>query len=196
MDLDREGQSNAAPLVDDATAHTLVIEDGVILKSVRRPADLLRLVLVLVGAVLVLAVAYFASNTASGIGADVTDALQGLPGWLLLPISLVSGLGILILPVGVAIDLVARRRGRQLVDSLGTSVVAILIVAGLAWAAQRYAPDSLWRALSDDERREATRAWALCWPSSYRSAMRPPKAWWQALSQPLSPFCCDTGGNR
>ena len=155
MDLDREGQSHTTPLADDVTAPTLVIEDGVVLKSVRRPADLLRLVLVVVAAVLTLAIAYFASNTASGIGADVTDALQSLPGWLLLPISLVSGLGILILPVGVAIDLLARRRGRQLVDSLGASVLAILLVAGLAWAAQRYAPDSLWRALSGDAERSA-----------------------------------------
>jgi len=124
-----------------------VIEDGAITRLVRRPADLVRLVLVLVSAVLVLAIAYFAANTTSGIGTDVTDALQALPSPILVGLSLVSGLGILLLPVVVAVDLLVRRRGRQLIDSLGAAVAAIILLSALGWAAEQYAPDALWRAL-------------------------------------------------
>ena len=135
-------------------ARTLVIEDGVVSKSVRRPADLVRFVLVILVSLAVLAIAYFASNTANGIGTDVADALQKLPGWLLLPLSLISGLGILILPVVVAVDLLVRRRGRQLIDALGAAVVSIIVVTVLAWAAEKYAPDGLWRAVNGDATRD------------------------------------------
>ena len=128
--------------------HTLVIEDGVVSKIVRRPADLLRLVLVIVASLLVLALAYFAANTTSGIGTDVADALQKLPAWLQVPISVIAGLGILLLPVGVAVDLLIRRRGRQLVDALVAAFFAMVLVTALAWAAQRYAPETLWKAVS------------------------------------------------
>lgn len=139
----------------EAAARTLVIEDGVISKSVRRPADLLRLVLALLLAAIALGLAYFAANTASGIGTDVADALQSLPGWLLAPISLVSALGILGLPVAVAIDLLVRRRGRQLVDALASAVMAVVAVSLLGWAAQQEAPAGLWAAIAGSAGRDA-----------------------------------------
>jgi len=137
-----------SPVGDGLTRPTMVIEDDVVSKTVRRPADLVRLVLVLVVAALVVAIAYFASNTTSGIGADVAVALKKLPDWVLLPISLISGLGLLLLPVGVAVDLLVRRRGRQLVDALIATVIAMLLLTVLTWVAEHYAPDALWAAIS------------------------------------------------
>ena len=140
---------------DDATNHTLVIEDGVIPGRLRRPADLLRFALALLAVAAVFLLAYFATSTASGIDKDLVTASQRLPGWVVLPVSIVAGLGILLLPVGVAVDMLLRRRGRQLVDAIVAYVVATVVVGLAMWAATRYGSDRLWFSLAgaDDRSR-------------------------------------------
>jgi len=107
---------------------TVVIEDGVIPRRVRRPGDVLRLSLALLGIALVVAAAYFLSGTSTGVEQDVIEVANKLPSLLLVGLNFISALGLLALPVGGAIDLLVRRRGRQLVDA----IIAMLVATGIA----------------------------------------------------------------
>ncbi|GAB3882183.1 lysylphosphatidylglycerol synthase domain-containing protein [Terrabacter terrigena] len=101
-------------------------------ERVRRPADVARLVVALLLLVLGLLVADLASGTRGAVEQDLTDVTSGLPRVLLTLLSLVSGIGVLLVPIGVGIDLVVRRRGLQLIQALGAAVVAGVIVIVLA----------------------------------------------------------------
>jgi hypothetical protein len=132
-------------LVDDdgAFSSTLVIEDGVIPRRVRRPADLLRLAIALVAFAVIVALTYFLNATSAGIEQDLVQASTGIPALLGNALNIIGGLGVLLLPVAAGIDLVVRRRGRQLVDALTAAflgVVLSVIIAGLVAA---YGPAQL-----------------------------------------------------
>ncbi|MFN8167757.1 MAG: lysylphosphatidylglycerol synthase transmembrane domain-containing protein [Candidatus Nanopelagicales bacterium] len=132
-------------LVDDdgAFSSTLVIEDGVIPRRVRRPADLLRLAIATVAFAVIVALTYFLNATSAGIEQDLVQASTGIPALLGNALNIIGGLGVLLLPVAAGIDLVVRRRGRQLVDALTAAflgVVLSVIIAGLVAA---YGPAQL-----------------------------------------------------
>ncbi|KJK13413.1 hypothetical protein UB45_03680 [Terrabacter sp. 28] len=101
-------------------------------ERVRRPADVVRLVVALLLLVLGLVVADLAAGTRGAVEQDLTDVTSGLPRVLLTLLSLVSGIGVLLVPIGVGVDLVLRRRGLQLIQALGAAVVAGVIVIVLA----------------------------------------------------------------
>ena len=117
---------------DDDTHGTLVIEDGVIPRRVRRPADLIRLSLAILGMAVLVAVAYFLSATSTGIEQDVTQVSGRLPSFLLLALNVIGALGLLGLPIAAAIDLLVRKRGRQLVEAIGAMVVATALAVLIA----------------------------------------------------------------
>lgn len=108
---------------------TLVIEDGVIPPRVRRPTDLLRVVLAVFLMALIMTFAYFASNTTNGIQHDVNTGANGLPALLVLVANVISVLGVLILPIATAIDLLLRRRNRQLLEAVAALAFVVLAVA-------------------------------------------------------------------
>ena len=110
-------------VVDDGGAFsTLVIEDGVIPRRVRRPADLLRLAIALVAFAVTVAITYFLNATSAGIEQDLVQASTGLPAIAGTVLNLIGGLGVLLLPVAAGIDMIVRRRGRQLVDAMARCV--------------------------------------------------------------------------
>ncbi len=125
-------------VVDDGGAFsTLVIEDGVIPRRVRRPADLLRLAIALVAFAVTVAITYFLNATSAGIEQDLVQASTGLPAIAGTVLNLVGGLGVLLLPVAAGIDMIVRRRGRQLVDAMAAAflgIVLAVLVAGLVAA--------------------------------------------------------------
>ncbi len=133
---------------DDDTQGTLVIEDGVIPRRVRRPADVIRLSLALVGVAVVVAIAYFLSGTSTGIEQDVTQVSGRLPSLILVTLNLIGGLGLLALPIAAAIDLLVRRRGRQLVDAIGAMVVGIALAVLIAALVALYGSAKLLLALT------------------------------------------------
>lgn len=112
---------------------TLVIEGNVIPRRLRRPWDLFRLVLVLLGSAAVFTTAYFATATTSGIDKDISGGITKIPGWLLSIAEVIGVLGILGLPIAVAVDLLLRRRGRQLLEALGAMVLTLFLVSLLIW---------------------------------------------------------------
>ncbi len=113
---------------------TLVIEDGVIPRRLRRPLDLARFVIALLIAAAILLVAYFATETAAGLDTDLDTGAALLPSLLVLVLNVVGGLGTLGLPIAAAVMLVLRDRVRQLFDALVALLVAILLLAGASFA--------------------------------------------------------------
>ena len=139
---------------------TVVIEDGVIPRRVRRPADLLRMALALLAAVAIVVVSYFLNSTSTGIDQDLTNASNRLPSLLMLALNIVAGLGVLALPLVAAIDLLARRRSRQLVEAVGALVVAAVLALLVATAVRELGSEQLIIAITNlsDPRRAGPRS--------------------------------------
>ena len=121
----------------------LVIEEGVLNRRLRRPADLARFATVCVSILAVGLLAYVAHRTTSGIDQDITQGANTLPRLLILAANIVSGLGAIIFPAAVSLDLIMRRRGRQLIESLGGMLITILLLAIASWALVRFGSNRL-----------------------------------------------------
>lgn len=130
------------------TAKTLVIEDGVIPRRVRRPSDILRFLLALGIAAGTLVSASVAASTLAGIESDLTATAQYLPGWASLPLSALSGFGLLVLPVGVSVDLLLRGRGRVVFEAAVAFLLSTIVMTLLAAYVLSAAGDGLWFALA------------------------------------------------
>ncbi len=114
---------------DDAT---VVIEDGVIGKRLRRPMDLVRLLVAVLAMAAIAAIAFFATSTTTGLGTDLTEASRRLPDPLVLVMNVIGGLGLLTLPVAAAVDMLVRGRGRQLLDALLGLFLAVALLSGVS----------------------------------------------------------------
>ena len=127
------------------TAHssTLVIEDAVLKRRLRRPADLARFASAALGIVAVSLLAYVAQSTTSGLDQDITQGANRLPSVLLVAASLVSGFGALTLPVFATADLLVRRRTRQLIESIGAFLATLLFLSLASWAVTKFGSDRL-----------------------------------------------------
>ena len=94
-----------------AATSTLVIEDTVLDRRLRRPADLARFAFTLIAVASVALLAYVAQSTTTGIEQDIYQGTSRLPAALILITNLISGLGTLIFPVIVSLDLFVNVRG-------------------------------------------------------------------------------------
>ena len=101
-------------------------------ERVRRPVDGVRLAVAVVLLVVGLVVADLAVDTRGAVEQDLTEATSGLPRLVLTLLGWMSGIGVLLLPIGVGADLLARRRPMQLIQALGAAVVAGILVIVLA----------------------------------------------------------------
>jgi hypothetical protein len=120
--------TEAATAPIHAIDHTLVIEDGVIPRRLRRPLDLARFLLSIVIAGAIVLVAYFATQTAAGIDTDLTTGAALLPSLVVLALNVVGGIGTLGLPIAAAVALMIRGRVRQLFDALLALLIAIILL--------------------------------------------------------------------
>ena len=111
---------------------TIVIEDGVIPRRLRRPLDLARLALALALAAGAVALGWFATGTATGLEEDLAGGARLLPNAVVLVLNIIGGIGTLLLPIGGAIALIIRRRVRQLFDALVALLVAAVVLTGLS----------------------------------------------------------------
>ena len=125
------------------TKTTLVIEEGVLNRRLHRPTDLVRFITVSISIAAVGLLAYVAHRTTTGIDQDITQGANTLPAALILLANIVSGFGAIVFPAAVAIDLVARRRGRQLIESLGGMLLTMVVLALATWALVRFGSDRL-----------------------------------------------------
>lgn len=117
-----------------AATSTLVIEDTVLDRRLRRPGDLARFAFTLIAIAAVALLAYVAQSTTTGIEKDIYQGARRLPAAIILITNLISGLGTLIFPAVVALDLLIRKRPRQLMESVGGLLVSVLILSLITWA--------------------------------------------------------------
>ena len=117
-----------APASPPDLDQTLVIEDGVIPRRLRRPLDLARFVLAILITAAIVLVAYFATETAAGLDTDLTTGAALLPSLLVLALNVIGGLGTLGLPIAAAVMLVLRGRVRVLFDALVALLLAIILL--------------------------------------------------------------------
>ncbi|HCK79761.1 MAG TPA: hypothetical protein DHW34_07085 [Actinobacteria bacterium] len=125
-----------------------VVSEAPLPTAVRRPRDLLRLVITLLAAAAVLVFASLAATTASGAEIDLIGVVTGLPAALLRVVILLGGLGLLIIPVAVSIDLLVRRRVRQTITALGAAAVTGALALGLRLALVALQPPRVIEALT------------------------------------------------
>ncbi len=124
----REAADEGAP----APVPDVEVIEPPIPERVRRPADGVRLAAAVLLLVLGLLAADLAAGTRGAVEQDLTDATSGLPRLLLTLLGWMSGIGVLLLPIGVGADLLVRRRPMQLIQALGAAVVGGILVIVLA----------------------------------------------------------------
>jgi uncharacterized membrane protein YbhN (UPF0104 family) len=129
-----------------ARAPALVVEDHRA-RRIRRPIDLLRCLVAILGIVVVAGIGLLARNTASGIEIDAVDASQRLPHPVLALLGIAADFALLLWPAALAIRQVSRRQGRRLGEAVLTGAAAIALIA-LANVALRNAAGPLYDAIA------------------------------------------------
>jgi uncharacterized membrane protein YbhN (UPF0104 family) len=106
----------------------LLVEDQ-LARRIRRPIDLLRCLLALLGVVVVAALGVFAGATTTGVEIDARGASLRLPHALLSLLGVVATLALILLPAALAIRQLSRRQPRRLAEAILTGSAAILVIA-------------------------------------------------------------------
>ncbi|MGP3942176.1 lysylphosphatidylglycerol synthase transmembrane domain-containing protein [Streptomyces sp. 6N106] len=115
---------------------------------VHRPADLLRLLLGVLGMAVVLAIAAFAHGTTAGLEKDIGHGANQAPPLLIDFAGLTAGVAVLVLPVAFAFERLIKRDGLRIADGVLAAVLAHGVsLATDLWVA-RAAPDSIREALT------------------------------------------------
>lgn len=130
-------------MTQEAFASTLVIEDAVLDRRLRRPGDLARFALALGAIAAATLLAYIAQSASTGLGQDLSQGANKLPSLIILVTNLVSGFGVLVFPLIATIDLLVRKRTRQLVESLGGLFATMLFLSIASWAVIELGSDRL-----------------------------------------------------
>ena len=120
----------------------MVIEDGIVTRRVRRPSDLLRFALAVGVSVALLAFASILESTITGLDSDLAKSATYLPSWLALPLGFLSSVGLLLLPIGVAINLALRKRGRVIAEAAAGFLLSAIVLTALSWYLQSRAADA------------------------------------------------------
>ena len=132
--------------VDIAPASGLIVQDHRA-RRIRRPIDLLRCLLAVLGIFVVAGIGLLARNTASGIEIDAVDASLRLPHPVLALLGIAADFALLLWPAALAIRQVMRRQPRRLVEATLTGAVTIALIA-LANVALRQAAGPLYDAIA------------------------------------------------
>src|SRR5215510_8039223 len=138
--------AGTADQVDIAPAPRLIVEDHRA-RRIRRPIDLLRCLLAVLGIFVVAGIGLLARNTASGIETDAVDASLRLPHPVLALLGIAADFALLLWPAALAIRQVSRRQPRRLVEAILTGAVTIALIA-LANVALRQAAGPLYDAIA------------------------------------------------
>nr|WP_308433724.1 lysylphosphatidylglycerol synthase transmembrane domain-containing protein [Streptomyces hiroshimensis] len=115
---------------------------------VHRPADLVRLLLGIVGIALVLALAAFAHGTTTGLARDISESTGRAPQLLASFAGLAANIAIFIVPVAFAVERLIKRDGLRIADGVLAAVLAHGVsLATDLWVA-RTAPEAIRAALT------------------------------------------------
>jgi len=113
----------------NGSARAPIIDDGAIKKRIRRPLDLARFVVAIALAAATTALGYFATSTTAGLDTDLEGGVALLPSLVVLALNIVGGIGSLGLPVAGSINLIVRRRFRQLFDALVALFLTVTVLS-------------------------------------------------------------------
>lgn len=139
-----ESGSAAPSRPDDASPRRQVLLVDAPLTRVRRPADLLALVIAVLAIVFVLLLAVYGNATTQGVTEDVQSAVANvLRQVLLLPVTVLEGLVTFFLPIVVLVDRVMRRSWRSALEALATGLVAALLAQGALLVLDTIGPSPL-----------------------------------------------------
>ncbi|HEV8280173.1 MAG TPA: lysylphosphatidylglycerol synthase transmembrane domain-containing protein [Streptosporangiaceae bacterium] len=138
--------AGTADQVDVARAPGLVVEDHRA-RRIRRPIDLLRCLVAILGVFVVAGIGLLARETASGIEIDAVNASLRLPHSVLALLGIAADFALLLWPAALAIRQVSRHQARRLVEAALTGAAAIALIA-LANVALRGAAGPLYDAIA------------------------------------------------
>ena len=130
-----------------APAPLLIAEDH-LQPRIRRPVDLLRLVVGCVAIALLVGAGLIAHGTETGAEADIAAAGHRLPGALLALLGLASTLALLVLPVALAVRQLARSESRRLAEAILTSAVTLAVVVAANTLLRHHPAARLYKALA------------------------------------------------
>lgn len=144
----REESGAAAGQQDDGAEGPVIIEEGVLSARLRRPLDVVRMLLALLLCVFIFGFVWLAANASADLDEELLTASRRLPDALTLLLSAFASLGLLTLPVAVGIDLLIRRRGRLLFDAVVGLFMAVTVLTVMSLFVEQVAPDWLHAALA------------------------------------------------
>jgi glycosyltransferase 2 family protein len=125
---DRDGRAGMPAQADTVPVPGLIVEDQRA-RRVRRPIDLLRCLLAVLGIVVAIGIGLLAGATARGVQIDAVGASSRLPHPVLALLSVAATLALLLWPAALAIRQLARRQSRRLAEAVLTGGATIGLVA-------------------------------------------------------------------
>jgi hypothetical protein len=117
-------------------------------RRIRRPVDLLRCLLSCIELVALAVAGIAASATTSGAETDIAGASRRLPHALLVVAPPVALFGLLILPVAMAVQVLARRQFRRLAEAVATGALAAAVTVAANDLLARPAASRLYYAIT------------------------------------------------
>nr|WP_309032156.1 MULTISPECIES: lysylphosphatidylglycerol synthase transmembrane domain-containing protein [Streptomyces] len=126
-------------------------DEPLLAARVHRPSDLMRLLAGLLAIGLVIAVAYFAHATTSGLEQDINKGAGGAPDVFVKIAGLVSSIAVLLVPVAFAIERLIKRDGLRIADGVLAAVLAHGVTLAVDLWVARAAPDTIRDALTQSQ---------------------------------------------
>ncbi len=166
VEVTGQGRTDAAPpapadpphsvtspleLTEDAPIQAPVVIEPTPKRRIRQPADLGRTIISVVGAALLVALGQIAVGTTSGVEQDILGVSAYIPSWVLDVVAVIVVLGLLALPVTIAVDQIVRRRSAWILDELLAAALGFLLAYGLSLVLSAYASRDLLDALTRGE---------------------------------------------
>ena len=128
----------------DAEQPPVLIDEPDEVRRSRRPLDATRMALTGAAIVFVVVLSLTASRTVAGIEGDLNEASALVPGWLLLPLTLVSAFSTLTLWIGFVGLEIAQRRARVAAEMVIAGIATAVLLGVLsAWLRSELAPEAL-----------------------------------------------------
>ena len=135
--------TTSAVVVDEQQPPVLIDEPVQVRRS-RRPLDASRLALTVAGMVFVVVLSLTATRTVAGIEGDLNEASALVPGWMLLPLTLVAAFSTLALWIGFVGLEIAQRRARTAAEMVLAGISTALVLTLLSvWLQSDLAPEGL-----------------------------------------------------
>src|SRR5262245_2826796 len=144
---DRDGHAGVAAQAGTAQAPGLIVEDQRA-RRIRRPIDLLRCLLAVLGIVVAIGIGLLAGATARGVQIDAVGASSRLPHPVLALLGVAATLALLLWPAALAIRQLSRGQPRRLVEAVLTGGATIALVALANAALQHRAAPALYDAIA------------------------------------------------